>query len=315
MANRELKQVLIPEGLAGERVDAALSRLLGISRTVVSELIELGEITKKGKPITKSAKVDVNEHFEVLLPEVKSIGKLTPTPIDNLKIIYDDADIIVIDKPVGIAAHPSPGWEGPTVNGAVIAAGYEINTSGVAERQGIVQRLDVGTSGLMVLAKNEFSYSAMKELFRSRAVRKVYHAMIQGRMDPSEGTIDAPLDRHPRDDYKFAVTAGGKPSITHYRSLEFFPAVTLVEVELETGRTHQIRVHFSALRHPLVGDVIYGADHTLAAKLDLTRPWLHACKLEFKHPRTGESLSFSSEYPADLTRSLDILRHSERSKS
>ncbi|MEN9735851.1 MAG: hypothetical protein RL129_561, partial [Actinomycetota bacterium] len=239
---------------------------------------------------------------------------LTPTPIENLRVVYDDADVIVIDKPVGIAAHPSPGWHGPTVIGAIVAAGYEVATSGVAERQGIVQRLDVGTSGLMVVAKNESSYSEMKEQFRSRSVKKVYHALIQGHMDPSEGTIDAPIDRHPRDDYKFAVTAGGKPSITHYKSIEFFPAVTLLEVELESGRTHQIRVHFSALRHPLVGDLIYGADHTIADRLKLERPWLHACRLEFKHPRTGELLTFTSEYPADLKESLEILRNTEPRK-
>ncbi len=314
MAERELKQVIIPEGLVGERVDAALSRLLGISRTVVADLIDASEVNKRGKSVVKSLKVEAGDHFEVLLPAVKPTGELTPTPIDNLKVVYVDNDVIVIDKPVGIAAHPSPGWEGPTVIGAIIAAGYEINTSGVAERQGIVQRLDVGTSGLMVVARNENSYSEMKEQFRSRQVKKIYHAMIQGHMDPSEGTIDAPLDRHPRDDYKFAVTANGKPSITHYKSLEYFPAVTLLEVELETGRTHQIRVHFSALHHPLVGDLIYGADHTIATRLKITRPWLHACRLEFKHPRTGETLTFNSEYPADLTQTLEILRHSERSR-
>jgi 23S rRNA pseudouridine1911/1915/1917 synthase len=314
MAERELKQVLIPEGLAGERIDAALSRILGISRSVVADLIESGEINKKGKSVIKSEKVSTGEHFEVLMPEVKGAAGLTPTPIENLRVVYDDADVIVIDKPVGIAAHPSPGWHGPTVIGAIVAAGYEVATSGVAERQGIVQRLDVGTSGLMVVAKNESSYSEMKEQFRSRSVKKVYHALIQGHMDPSEGTIDAPIDRHPRDDYKFAVTAGGKPSITHYKSIEFFPAVTLLEVELESGRTHQIRVHFSALRHPLVGDLIYGADHTIADRLKLERPWLHACRLEFKHPRTGELLTFTSEYPADLKESLEILRNTEPRK-
>lgn len=314
MGSRELKQVLIPEGLEGERIDAALSRLLGVSRTSIAELIDSGEVTKKGAPVTKSSKVATGEHFEILLPEVKPTGVLVPTPIDNLKVVYVDNDLIVIDKPVGVAAHASPGWEGPTVIGAIIAAGYEITTSGIAERQGIVQRLDVGTSGLMVVARNETAYSEMKEQFRNRSVKKIYHAMIQGHMDPTEGTIDAPLDRHPRDDYKFAVISGGKPSITHYASLELFPAVSLLKVELETGRTHQIRVHFSALRHPLVGDLIYGADHTLATKLEITRPWLHACKLEFRHPRTGELLSFSSEYPGDLTRILEKLRHSERSK-
>lgn len=308
MAERELRQVLIPEGVDGERIDVFLSKVLGISRTLITELIEKDEVTLKGKGVSKSQKVQAGEKFEILLPNEKVSGQLSPTPVADLKIVYVDNDLIVVDKPVGVAAHPSPGWEGPTVNGAIIAAGYEINTSGVAERQGIVQRLDVGTSGLMVVTRTEFAYSQMKEQFRNRSVKKIYHAMIQGHMDPSEGTIDAPIDRHPRDDYKFAVTANGKPSITHYKSLEFFPAVTLLEVELETGRTHQIRVHFSALRHPLVGDLIYGADHTLAEKLKITRPWLHACQLEFRHPRTGELLTLNSSYPADLAKTLEILR-------
>ena len=266
MASRELKQVLIPEGLDGERVDLALSRVLGLSRSSMVELIEANEVKKSGKVILKSERVATGEHFEILMPEVQVSGVLTPTPIADLKVVYDDEDVIVIDKPVGVAAHASPGWQGPTVIGAIVAAGYQVATSGVAERQGIVQRLDVGTSGLMVVAKNENSYSQMKDQFRQRLVKKIYHAMIQGHMDPSEGSIDAPIDRHPRDDYKFAVMADGKPSITHYKAIELFPAISLLEVELETGRTHQIRVHFSALRHPLVGDLIYGADHTIAEK-------------------------------------------------
>jgi len=308
MASRELKQVLIPEGLDGERVDLALSRVLGLSRSSMVELIEANEVKKSGKVILKSERVATGEHFEILMPEVQVSGVLTPTPIADLKVVYDDEDVIIIDKPVGVAAHASPGWQGPTVIGAIVAAGYQVATSGVAERQGIVQRLDVGTSGLMVVAKNENSYSQMKDQFRQRLVKKIYHAMIQGHMDPSEGSIDAPIDRHPRDDYKFAVMADGKPSITHYKAIELFPAISLLEVELETGRTHQIRVHFSALRHPLVGDLIYGADHTIAQRLELTRPWLHAGQLEFKQPRTGELLTFQSKYPSDITRSLQILR-------
>jgi 23S rRNA pseudouridine1911/1915/1917 synthase len=159
----------------------------------------------------------------------------------------------------------------------------------------------------MVIAKNENSYSNLKQQFRDRTVTKVYHALVQGHMDPTEGTIDAPIDRHPREDYRFAVVADGKPSITHYKALEFFPAVSLLEIELETGRTHQIRVHFSALRHPLVGDMTYGADHTIASRLEITRPWLHARELKFIHPSSGSEIAFFSEYPQDLTRCLEIL--------
>ena len=307
MSEREVRNLSIPEGLNQERVDAALSRLLGLSRNVIVGLIEAGEISKDGKAVGKSDRVITGDQLEVILPAAKGEAKLVATPIDGLKVVYDDEFLIVIDKPVGIAAHPSPGWQGATVVGAIFAAGYQLATSGAAERQGVVHRLDVGTSGLMVVAKNEVAYSSLKDQFRNRTVSKVYHALVQGHMDPTVGTIDAPIDRHPREDYRFAVVANGKPSITHYKTLEVFPAVTLLEIELETGRTHQIRVHFSALHHPLVGDLTYGSDPALAMRLSISRPWLHAKQLAFDHPGSGERMSFNAEYPADLTRSLEIL--------
>jgi 23S rRNA pseudouridine1911/1915/1917 synthase len=307
MSEREVRNLSIPEGLNQERVDAALSRLLGLSRNVIVGLLEAGEISRDGNAVGKSDRVITGDQLEVILPAAKGEAKLVATPIDGLKVVYDDEFLIVIDKPVGIAAHPSPGWQGATVVGAIFAAGYQLATSGAAERQGVVHRLDVGTSGLMVVAKNEIAYSSLKDQFRNRTVSKVYHALVQGHMDPTVGTIDAPIDRHPREDYRFAVVANGKPSITHYKTLEVFPAVTLLEIELETGRTHQIRVHFSALHHPLVGDLTYGSDPALAMKLSISRPWLHAKQLAFDHPGSGERMSFNAEYPADLTRSLEIL--------
>ena len=269
MSIREQKFLSIPDGLSGERIDSALARLLGLSRSVIASLIEADEITINRKIATKSDRVMVNDQIEVLLPEPATTSTLTATPIENLEVLHDDEHVIVINKPVGVAAHPSPGWKGATVSGALLAAGYTVSTSGAPERQGIVHRLDVGTSGLMVVAKTERAYTGLKDQFRFRTVSKIYHALAQGHLDPSTGTIDAPIDRHPRDDYRFAVVADGKPSITHYEALEFFPAATLLKVELETGRTHQIRVHFSALRHPLVGDLTYGADPTLAEKIKL----------------------------------------------
>lgn len=307
MSEREVKNLSIPEGLNQERVDAALSRLLGLSRNVIVGLIDAGEVSKSGKVVGKSDRVITGDQLEILLPAVKGEAKLTATPIDGLKVVFDDDYLIVINKPVGIAAHPSPGWKGATVVGAIFAAGYQLATSGAAERQGVVHRLDVGTSGLMVVAKNEISYAHLKDQFRQRTVSKVYHALVQGHMDPTVGTIDAPIDRHPREDYRFAVVANGKPSITHYKTLEVFPAVTSLEIELETGRTHQIRVHFSALHHPLVGDLTYGADPALATRLGISRPWLHAKELGFTHPASGERLSFTADYPEDLTRSLQLL--------
>ena len=236
--------------------------------------------------------------LQVELPEVAAVGPaIVATPVANLLIVYDDADIVVVDKPVGVAAHPSPGWDGPTVVGALVAAGYRVSTSGAEERQGVVHRLDVGTSGLMVVAKSEHAYTMLKQAFRDRTVDKTYHALVQGHPDPARGTIDGPIDRHPVNDYKFAVVADGKPSITHYETLEGHAMASLLEVKLETGRTHQIRVHMAALRHPCVGDLAYGADPTLAAKLGLTRQWLHAVRLAFAHPGDGHWIEFTQHVP------------------
>jgi 23S rRNA pseudouridine1911/1915/1917 synthase len=242
------------------------------------------------------------------MPEQVNSLEIVPALVDGFKVVYQDQDIIVVDKPAGVAAHPSVGWDGPTVPGCLLALGIQIATSGAQERQGIVQRLDVGTSGLMTLAKSEIAYSKLKQAFRDRTVHKVYHAVIQGIADPLAGTFDAPIGRHPKAEFKFAVMNDGKHSVTHYETLEAFRSASLVEIVLETGRTHQIRVHFSAFRHPLVGDTMYGADPTLAAKVGLNRQWLHAMRLSFEHPTTGEPISFASEYPSELVHALDLLR-------
>jgi 23S rRNA pseudouridine1911/1915/1917 synthase len=307
MSNRELRTLSVPEGVAGERIDSALTRVLGLSRTAVVKLLEDGDITTGGKAMPKSDRVTAGQVIDVLMPAPVNTDPIPLTPLAGLTIVYDDQDIVVIDKPIGCAAHPSPGWTGPTVVGALMAAGYSVSTSGPAERQGIVHRLDVGTSGLMIVAKSETAFHVLKDAFRNRTIEKIYHAMVQGHLDPSTGTIDAPIDRHPKEDHRFAVVATGKESITHYEVIEFYRGVSMVKVELETGRTHQIRVHFSALHHPLVGDTTYGADPVLAKSLQMARPWLHAAQLRFAHPVTGQALDFHAPYPADLTRSLALL--------
>ena len=307
MSNRELRTLSVPEGVAGERIDSALTRVLGLSRTAVVKLLEDGDITTGGKAMPKSDRVTAGQVIDVLMPAPINTDPIPLTPLEGLTVVYDDQDIVVIDKPIGCAAHPSPGWTGPTVVGALMAAGYSISTSGPAERQGIVHRLDVGTSGLMIVAKSDQAFHVLKDAFRNRTVEKIYHAMVQGHMDPTTGTIDAPIDRHPKEDHRFAVVATGKESITHYEVIEFYRGVSMVKIELETGRTHQIRVHFSALHHPLVGDTTYGADPVLAKSLQMSRPWLHAAELRFAHPVTGQALSFHAPYPADLTRSLALL--------
>jgi 23S rRNA pseudouridine1911/1915/1917 synthase len=307
MTQRELRTLSVPEGVAGERIDSALTRVLGLSRTSVVKLLEDGDITTNGKVMPKSDRVVAGQVIEVLMPAPINSDPIPLTPLEGLGIIYDDNDIVVIDKPVGCAAHPSPGWTGPTVVGALMAAGYSVSTSGPAERQGIVHRLDVGTSGLMIVAKSDQAFHALKDAFRNRTISKIYHALVQGHMDPSTGTIDAPIDRHPKEDHRFAVVATGKESITHYEVMEFYRAVSMVKIELETGRTHQIRVHFSALHHPLVGDTTYGADPVLGKSLGMSRPWLHAAELSFSHPVTQAKLNFKAPYPSDLTGSLALL--------
>ncbi|TXN30690.1 RluA family pseudouridine synthase [Lacisediminihabitans profunda] len=303
----ETRSLPVPDGLAGERTDAALAKLLGFSRSFAAEVAESGGVTADGVVLGKSDRLQAGSWLEVTW-QPKEAPRIEPVVVPDLTIIYDDDDIVVVDKPVGVAAHPSVGWTGPTVLGALAGAGFRISTSGAAERAGIVHRLDAGTSGLMVVAKSERAYSELKRAFHDREVEKIYHAVVQGHPDPLAGTIDAPIGRHPSSSWKFAVTIDGKDSVTHYETLEAFPSASLLEVHLETGRTHQIRVHMAAQRHPCVGDAMYGADPTISARLGLTRQWLHAMQLGFRHPATGEPVVFSSRYPADLQHALDVLR-------
>ncbi|HET7070661.1 MAG TPA: RluA family pseudouridine synthase [Nocardioides sp.] len=300
--------VLVPEGLAGERVDAAMARMFGVSRTRAAGLIADGHVSVDGEVPGKSDRVHAGAVLEATLPTVADPLEVKPELVEGIRIIHDDDSIVVLDKPVGIAVHPSPGWSGPTVVGHLVAAGFRIATSGAPERQGIVQRLDVGTSGVMVICKGERAYSVLKNAFRHREVDKTYHALVQGHPDPLEGTVDAPIGRAPKSDWKFAVRDDGKHSVTHYRTLEAHRFASLLEVQLETGRTHQIRVHMAALKHPCVGDLTYGADPTLAKRLGLERQWLHAVRLGFEHPETGQYVEYESAYPADLAAALEQVR-------
>ena len=304
----ERRVVLVPDGLEGERVDAAVARMLGLSRNRTAELIGRGLVFVDGATVTKSDRVLGGAMLEVELDERPYEATVVPETVQGVRIVHDDDDIVVVDKPVGVAAHPSLGWTGPNVLAHLAGAGFRISTSGVPERQGVVQRLDVGTSGLMVVAKSERAYSVLKRAFKSRTVDKTYHTLVQGHPDPFSGTVDAPIGRHPGADYKMAVIEGGRHSVTHYSTIDAFVGTTLLEVKLETGRTHQIRVHMAAIKHPCVGDPTYGANPALAARLGLERQWLHAVRLGFVHPTTGEDVEFTSDYPADLQHALDVVR-------
>ncbi|MCY4727469.1 RluA family pseudouridine synthase [Nocardioides sp. STR2] len=304
----EQRTVLVPDGLAGERVDAAMARMFGFSRTKAADLIAQGLVHVDGAAVGKSDRVDAGAMLDVTIPAERDPLEVKPEIVEGIRIIHDDDAIVVIDKPVGVAVHPSPGWSGPTVVGHLAGAGFRISTSGASERQGIVQRLDVGTSGVMVICKSEHAYSVLKNAFRHRTVDKTYHALVQGHPDPLAGTVDAPIGRHPHHDYKFAVMADGRHSVTHYETLEAHRFASLLEVHLETGRTHQIRVHMSALKHPCLGDLTYGADPTLARRVGLERQWLHAMRLGFEHPETGDYVTYESTYPDDLAHALDVIR-------
>lgn len=305
---RDVRRLPVPEGLDGMRVDAAVSRLFGLSRSVAAGLVGAGEVLIDGAASMKSDRLSAGTMLEVILPAAEE--PLTPREevVDGMDILYSDHDLIAVNKPVGVAAHPTVGWDGPTVVGGLAAAGFRISTSGPPERKGIVQRLDVGTSGVMVVAAGERAYSQLKQAFRDRTVDKTYHALVQGLPDPLSGTIDGPIGRHPSAGWRFAVTSDGKHAVTHYRVIEAFRDVSLVEVSLETGRTHQIRVHMSSIGHPCAGDPMYGSDPNLAKRLGLIRQWLHAVKLGFNHPATGRYLEIEAPYPEDLAQALEVVR-------
>ena len=309
MSDAERRTVLVPDGLAGERVDTGIARMFGLSRTRAAELAGEGLVALDGVVVPKSERMHTGSMLEVSIPSKSDPLEVRAETVEGISIIHDDEAIVVIDKPVGVAVHPSPGWAGPTVVGHLRGSGYRVATSGASERQGIVQRLDVGTSGVMVICKSEHAYSVLKNAFRRRDVDKMYHALVQGHPDPLRGTIDAPIGRHPRSDWRFTVRDDGKHSVTHYETLEAHRFASLLEVHLETGRTHQIRVHMAALKHPCLGDLTYGADPTLAARVGLDRQWLHAVRLGFEHPETGEYVTYESSYPSDLAESLEKIRH------
>ena len=217
----------VPDGLVGDRVDVAVAKLLGFSRTFAGDVIERGGVEVDGRVATKSDRLSADALLSIVWDDPRE-PEIVPVVIADMQIVYDDDHIVVVSKPPFLAAHPSLGWEGDTVLGALAGAGYRIATSGPPERQGIVHRLDVGTSGLMIVAKSEIAYSVMKRKFKDREVFKEYHALVQGEMVPAEGTIDAPIGRHPGSAWKFAVTHDGRHAVTHFDTLATYPTATLL---------------------------------------------------------------------------------------
>ena len=295
-----------PDALVGRRFDVAVAKMLGISRAKAADLIESGQARVLGRDIAKSGTLMAGETVEFDLVEART----EPEPVaSDMAIVYEDDDVVVVDKPVGVAAHASVGWTGPTVLGSLLDRGVHITSYGAAGRQGIVSRLDVGTSGLMLVCKSDLAYVEMRRQFAEHEVVKTYHALVQGSLKQDRATIEAPIGRAKVSDFRFCVTPAGKPAVTHWDVTERFGGeATFVSVNLETGRTHQIRVHFSSIGHPLAGDAMYGANPVLSEALGLERQWLHATQLEFRHPRTRVWTTVTSRYPSDLARALELMR-------
>ena len=294
-----------PDALIGKRFDVAVAKMMGISRAKATELIETGQARVIGRDIHKSATLQAGDTVEIDVREERR----EPEPVSNeMTIAYEDDDIVVVDKPVGVAAHASVGWTGPTVLGSMIQRGVHITSMGAAGRQGIVSRLDVGTSGLMLVCKSDLAYKEMRRQFSEHEVKKTYHALVQGNLKEDKATIEAPIGRAKVSDFRFTVTPAGKEAVTHWDVMERFGEATLASINLETGRTHQIRVHFSSIGHPLVGDPMYGANPRLSQALGLERQWLHAMELEFRHPRTHINTVVTSRYPTDLQHALETER-------
>jgi 23S rRNA pseudouridine1911/1915/1917 synthase len=296
--------------VAGRRLDEVVAELAGTSRAQAARWASDGLVEVDGRPRPKSYRLRGGERLHWTPPPGGAGG--APVAEDRpVGVRYEDDHLLVVAKPPGLVVHPGPGHPtGTLVNALLGRPGTSLSTGGGdAGRPGIVHRLDKDTSGLLLVAKDDATHQALARDLAAHRVERRYLALVQGRLPAATGTVDAPVGRHPRDRKRMAVVAGGRHAVTHWRVLETFPAVQLTEATLETGRTHQVRVHLASLRHPLAGDRTYGADPTLATRLGLTRPFLHAWRLAFTHPATGARVDLTEPLPSDLEAVLDGLRH------
>ncbi|MEY4607268.1 MAG: pseudouridine synthase RluD [Actinomycetota bacterium] len=296
----------IPSARAGERLDRVVSLIAGCSRSEAAELLACGGVTLDGAPALLG-KQRLVEGQVVSVDEARVPGEALPEPDPDVQfdIVHTDDDVVVIDKPAGLVVHPAAGHGGGTLVNGILARFPEIAGVGERHRPGIVHRLDVGTSGLLVVARTQRAYLALVDALARRSVGRTYLALAWGHFDNANGVIDAPVGRDRRDPQRMAVVVDGKPSRTRYAVLREFrePAVaSLLECRLESGRTHQIRVHLAAIEHPVAGDATYGG---YRVAVDVPRPFLHAVTLEFDHPLSGRRLRFDSPLPSDLADVLE----------
>ena len=291
---------------SGLRLDKYISaKCPDLSRTQAQKLIEDGHIKVNGQPAKSSQKLEKGDRLEILIPPGVP-STLTPEDMP-LKILYEDADLLVIDKPAGLTVHPAPGHYSHTLANAILAHVPDIETGGT-NRPGIVHRLDKDTSGLIIVAKNNTAHMRLAEQFKNRTIVKIYQTLVNGHLTPEQGIIEANIGRDPRNRKRMAVVTLGRAARTEYRVIQYIDNFTLLEVKPKTGRTHQIRVHLAAIGFPIVGDQVYGAKSEF-----LSRQFLHAYKIKFKLPSSGEYREFESELPPDLAGALnDIARTGKR---
>lgn len=291
----------------GLRVDSFLSKHPEIpSRSFAQNLIENGLVLIDGKEVDKNYRLRAGQVVDVTIPPPEPT-EVKPEPIP-LDIRYEDDDLIVLSKPAGMVVHPAHGHAGGTLVNALLAHADKLSGIGGVTRPGIIHRLDKDTSGLMIVAKNDKAHQILSEELKQRRIKRTYLALVHGRFKEKEGTVDAPIGRSPKFRQKMAVMGtASREAVSHYRVLAMYNDYSLVEVSLETGRTHQIRVHMKYINHPVVGDPLYGSGGS-KRDLGLHRQFLHAYKLEFDHPRTGERLHFEDSLPQDLQEILDKLK-------
>ena len=286
---------------AGRRVDAWLAaNLEDVTRSAAQRLLEEGRVTCGGRPLAKNYKLTGVATLEVALPEPEPVD-VTPQDIP-LNVVYEDDDVIVVNKPKGLVVHPAPGHpDGTLVNALLYHCGDSLSGIGGELRPGIVHRIDRDTSGLIIAAKNDFAHQRLAAQLQDHTLARIYHCIVVGNLREDAGTVDAPIGRHPVDRKKMAVAANGRPAVTHWRVLERFQGFCYVECRLETGRTHQIRVHMAHIGHPILGDTVYGNKKPVPG---LQGQCLHAVGLRFLHPRTGEAVELHCELPEEFQNQL-----------